>query len=427
MKRKTIISTLLFLLLSLCFSFSAPSENNLVLTYSQKARSKDLDIRLNSPFVAYRMTIRQNNDGSFELLSPPFLVAQVNGCLRIGELKDARLLSLMLDPMSTDLDNSGFKTNSNFRSIRNPARSPRLSGIALSFQNVDIFSFNPLLNPRSPSGFGFIAGDDEIFVGLLAATQNRILVREAADDLQVNWRQLGIGKNMLFSIIGASAEGTLLGIEIRSEAFMQNAFDALLGGGTTLGWSTEAKTDLFTVSLSHKTGGFGVKLKRLTDDQSPKDSFSATLKADSHSVRNLGMEVEYRSDIYEMPVYGGSSQKRELYYNIGAFWRKNSLKVRNSTSFDLDRGKVQKTEYLVAIEEFGARLEASFTLNRPLGAPSFTSGGKLKLKTDHATLEASAGKVLLEMNWTLKREDYELGVSIDQDRRITASLSFKGL
>ena len=137
--------------------------------------------------------------------------------------------------------------------------------------------------------------------------------------------------------------------------------------------------------------------------------------------------MEYRSDTYEIPVYGGNSQKRELSYDVGASWKKNSLTAKNTTSFDLDRGKVQKTEYLLTLEEFGAKLEASFTLNRPLGAPSYPSGAKLKFTAEHAQLSASAGKVLLEMDWKLTREDYELGVSIDQDRRITARLSFKGL
>ena len=143
--------------------------------------------------------------------------------------------------------------------------------------------------------------------------------------------------------------------------------------------------------------------------------------------QDMGLEVEYKSDTYEVPVYGGNSQKRIISYRVGASWRKNSLMVSNITSFDLDRGKVQSTDYLLSIEEFGAKLEASFTMNRPLGAPAFASGGKLRLTTEHAQLEASPGKVLLEMNWKVKREDYEIGFSIDQDRRITAGVSFRGI
>lgn len=425
MKNKTFISTFFyaFLLLSL---LCASAGNSLMLTYSQKVRSRDLDVKLNTENIAYRLLVRQDNAGAFTLLSPPFLVAEFNN-LRIGELKDAGLLSLMLDPMSSKPDYSGFRTGSSFSHISAPSRNPKLSGIALSLDHLDIFSFSPVLNPNSPSGFGFIAGTANVFAGLLYATQNRMVVKASAPDLQVNWRQLGIGKNMLFSIIGASAEADVFGIRVGSTVFLQNAFDALLGGGTTVGWSAEAETDIATVMLFGKTGGFGVKLKRLTDDLSPKESFGAKLSAKSRSVKNLGFEVSYTSDTYEIPVYGGHSQRRELTYRIRTLWRKNSLKVANRTSFDMDRGKVQKTEYLLTVEESGAKLEVSFTLNRPLGSPSFASGGKLRLKTDHAVLEASSGKVLLEMSWNLKKEDYELDFSIDQDRRITASLSFKGL
>ena len=421
MKKKTLISTFFYLFLML----SALWPDSLVLTYSQLVRSRDLDIRLNTDSIAYRMTIRQNKDGSFTLLSPPFLVAEFENCLRVGELKDARLLSLMLDPMSTKMDYSGFRKAGNFGHITNLSRNPVLSGLALSFGHLDVFAFTPVLNPKSPSGFGLIAGNSNVFAGLLCATQNRMLVKASAPDLQVNWRQLGIGKNMIFSLIGASSDSVILGMEIKSTIFMQNAFDALLGGGTTIGWSVEAQTDKLTLSLCQKTGGYGVKLKRLTDDLSPKDSFEAQLTARSGT--DLSLDVGYRSDTYEMPVYGGNSQRREISYEIGASWKKDSLKVKNSTSFDLDRGKVQRTEYVLSVKEFGAELEASFTLNRPLGCPSYPSGAKLKVNTEHAKLTAADNKVLLEMSWNLKREDYELGVSIDQDRRITARLSFKGL
>lgn len=424
---KKLISTLFFMLLLLIVIPASERDSNLVLTYNQKTRSKDLDVRLNTDNIVYRMTIRQNNDGSFTLLSPQFLVAEFENTLRIGELKDARLLSLMLDPMSARLDYSGFKKGSSFSNITTPALTPRLSGLALSFENVDFYAFTPVLNSKSPSGFGFIAGKSNVFAGILCATQNRILVKASAPELQVNWRQLGIGRNMLFSVIGASSDSELFGAELRSTIFLQNAFDALLGGGTTLGWSIEAKTDRATVSIYRKTGGFGVKLKRLTDDLSPKDSFGAELEARSLSDNELRLEVGYRSDTYEIPIYGGNSQKRELSYNVGASWRKNSLTARNTTSFNLDRGKVQKTEYILTLKEFDVELEASFTLNRPLRAPSYPSGAKLKIDTEYAQLSVSGGKIQLEMNWKLTREDYELGVSIDQDRRITAHLSFKGL
>ena len=425
MKKKTLISTFFYLFLLLSVIWPSEGGNNLILTYSQKVRSKDLDVRLNTDNIAYRMTIRQNKDGSFTLLSPPFLVAEFSSVLRIGELKDSRLLSLMLDPMSAKPDYSGFRKGSNFSNITNPSGNPTLSGIALSFNDLDLFMFTPVLNTRSPSGFGLIAGNTNVFAGLLCATQNRMLVKESAPDFQVNWRQLGIGKNMIFSLIGTSSNLVILGMEIKNTIFIQNAFDALLGGGTTIGWSVEAQTDRISLSLFQKIGGFGVKLKRLTDDLSPKDSFGAQLSA--RSGKDLSLDVGYRSDTYEMPVYGGNSQRREISYEIGALWKKDSLKVKNSTSFDLDRGKVQKTEYILSVKELGAELEASFTLNRPLGCPSYPSSAKLKVNTEHAKLTAADNKVLLEMSWNLKREDYELGVSIDQDRRITARLSFKGL
>ena len=113
MKKKNLISTFFYLFLLLCAIWS----DSLVITYSQLVRSRDLDVRLNTESIAYRMTIRQNRDGSFTLLSPPFLVAEFGKSLRVGELKDARLLSLMLDPMSAKTDYSGFRKAGNFSHI----------------------------------------------------------------------------------------------------------------------------------------------------------------------------------------------------------------------------------------------------------------------------------------------------------------------
>jgi len=79
---------------------------------------------------------------------------------------------MMLDPMSAETIQKGFKHGGNFKDIRNPSIDPVLSGMVISFDYLDLISLSPVFNPDSPYGFGVIGGFGNFFAGFLLATQN---------------------------------------------------------------------------------------------------------------------------------------------------------------------------------------------------------------------------------------------------------------
>ncbi len=425
MKSKLLVCILLLTLLS-CSVFAG---NDLTLTYRQLKTSRTFKVQLNAPSLSYCFQVRQDHEtGLFILEAPPFLLANYNDRILVGELQDSGIFSLMLDPMSESLDIQGFKHGGNFKRIKNPSISPVLSGLVLSFDHLDAISLSPVFNPDSPYGFGLIGGTDNFFAGFILATQNGRMLSTATERYQVDWSQLGIGQHMAFSIIGAGAEEQVFGsLKLSGMVFMQNAWDLALGGGTTVGWKLKTGILNTEFAVGRKLGGYGVKLKTLSDSDNPMDSFTLEVKLGCQENPKVFIDLGYRSDTYEMPVYGGESQRRALEYKVGATYEGYSLSAISSTNFDRDKGKVSKTEYLLSIKAFEAKASLSLPLYRPIKEQSYIADAKLKVDTKHALLEISKGRTSLQFSWEYSIDDCTMKFAIDQDRLVTASMRFIGL
>ncbi len=427
MKRKILIAFMIVL----AFGLISPAfaGNELTLTYSQLKTARLLRVQLDAPFVSYCLQIRQSDDtGLFTLEAPPFLVANIEDRIRIGEIQDSGIFSLMLSPMGSDSDVMGFRFGENFRRIVRPSIDPVLSGMALSFANLDLIALSPVLNPESPYGFGAIGGTNHFFAGLMVATQNDRTIAASAQHYQVNWRQLGVGRHMVFSIIGAGADAKLAdSLCISGSIFMQNAWDILLGGGTTVGWDIDVDYTTLDFSASRKLGGFGVKLKQKSALETPMDAFSFSILAKNPANSKLAMELEYKSDTYEIPVYGGESQRRVLSFTVGASYGDYSVKARNTTNFDKDKGKVSKTVYQISAKAFQSQLSLDVPMYRPIEEHCYVADMKFTLRTRHASLEMEGGRTHLEFNWEYGMDNCTVKFSIDQDRFVSASLKFVGI
>jgi hypothetical protein len=427
MKRKILIACIVIL----AFGLISPAfaGNELTLTYSQLKTARLLRVQLDAPFVSYCLQIRQSDDtGLFTLEAPPFFVANINDRIRIGEIQDSGIFSLMLSPMGSDSDLMGFGFGENFRRIVKPSIKPVLSGMALSFANLDLIALSPVFNPDSPYGFGAIGGTSHFFAGLLLATQNDRTIAQSTQHYQVNWRQLGVGRHMVFSIFGAGADAQLAdSLCISGSIFMQNAWDILLGGGTTVGWNIDVDYTTLGFRSSRKLGGFGVKLKQKSALETPVDSFFFSILAKNPANSKLAMELEYNSDTYEIPVYGGESQRRVLSYSIGASYGDYSIKAVNTTNFDKDRGKVSRTVYQISASAFQSRITLEVPLYRPIGQQCYVADMKFTMITRHASLKMEGGKTYLEFNWEYDLDDCTVKFSIDQDRFVSASLKFVGI
>ncbi len=429
MKKRTIV----IMLFALLVTSPILAENDLTLTYRQLQDSRSLKVQLNAPYSSYCVQLRQDHEsGLFSFEAPPFLIANIDDRIRIGEIQDSGIFSMMLDPMSAETVTNGFRHGRNFKSIGNPSIDPILSGMAISLDYLDLISLSPVFNPDSPYGFGVLGGFGRFFAGFLLSTQNEKLLASATEHYQVNWGQLGIGRHMVFSIIGASGSanlGELLeaaeGLVLKGTIFAQNAWDALLGGGTTVGWNLNLRSLRMKIEVNHKLGGLGVKLKSLSDRDRPMDSLSVDTEfADSKNPR-LKIGFSYGSDTYETPVYGGESQRRALLYSIHASYGHYKLEARNATSFDIDRGKISKSTYVFTAKAFDSELSVEIPLFRPLDDKPYVADVELSLSTRRADLKVEGGRTYLQFNWEYQIEDCTLRFSIDQDRFVTASLKLK--
>ncbi len=426
MKKRTIV----IMLLALLVLSPAFAENDLTLTYRQLLDSRALKVQLNAPYISYCVQIKQDNEsGLFSFEAPPFLLANIDDRIRIGEIQNSGIFSVMLDPMSAELVPKGFKHGGNFKSIRNPSIDPVLSGMAISFDYLDLIALSPVFNPDSPYGFGAIGGFGNLFAGFMLATQNEKMLASATEHYQVNWKQLGIGQHMFFSIVGASGSADLgeiiesaKGLKVTGMIFAQNAWDGLLGGGTTVGWDLGLKNRRMKLNIEHMLGGFGVKLKSLTDKDKPVDSFALDAEFTDSDNARFKAGFSYGSDTYETPVYGGESQRRELKYSVYARYGNYRIEAKYTTDFDIDRGKISKSTYIITAKAFDSEFSVEIPLFRPYDDNSYIADVELSLSTKRADLKVEEGKTHLEFKWEYQIEDCTLRLSIDQDRLITASL-----
>lgn len=409
MKRKILISAFFVIVL-----LPVLGKTTLEVTYTTLKRSKTLEALVNSDSVAMKLVIRQTKDGYFNLESPPFLVLDIDDLVHTGELKDARILSAMLDPFSNVDLIDGFIKGSNLKKITDPAISPKFSGIAITLPHLDIISFNPALNRNSPLAFSLIAGTDTAFAGVMHASHNT----EVSDSFQKDWRRMGNGKNMIFSIVGTSTEAKLKDLKLKSFIFLQNAWDRFLGGGTTTKWSLKAESEKLDAGLSRILGGIGPKLKHINETQSPEDVFDANLTLKDGE---LALNMTYRSSLYEKPVYGGRSQMRLLELETSVESKSAKLQANHSTSYEKDFGKISKTDYILTVKAMDAKLKAQMTLLRPSTEKCSITDPSLEITFPRAKLEIKDGKTQMELSLERNLDDMRLKISIDQDRMLTAS------
>ena len=195
MKRILFISVFLFSALALSFA-----EGKLNLTYRMLKGSRTFETLLASDEVSMKVLVRETNDGIFSVESPPFFILDIKDLVHIGEIHEAGILSVMLDPFSDADLSKGFTKGGNIKETDSPSVSPKFSGVVVSLQNLDIISLSPVLNPNSPYAFGLVAGTETAFAGVMHAGTNELELRSLEDKMQIDWRRTCAGRNMVFSI-----------------------------------------------------------------------------------------------------------------------------------------------------------------------------------------------------------------------------------
>ncbi len=419
MKRKTLISAFLFVILA-----SAWPADRLQISYGMLRNSRFIEALVNNSGISYRLVVRQDRDGNLSMESPPFLVADFNGFLRIGELKDDRILSAMLAPYS-DVDLSdGFVRGRNLKKLEKLSINPSLSGFALSFDNLDLISLNPVTDPQSPYGFAAILGNSSAFAGFMYACRNEVSLKDRLSAFQVDWRRTGIGRNMIFWIVGGSDRTDFNGLEIESTAFVQSSWDRMLGGGTTTTWKMSAEGTNLGLNASRTLGGIGPGLKTLKETTNPAEELGigAVLKD-----RKFQMEVRYVSSTYDKPIYGGRSQIRTIELKTALKYGKLKVEANHRTGFERDFAKIQTTEYRLTADAADAKIEMHFTLSRHVSQEPEINNFFLEMEFDHGKAKIQDGRTQMELTLERKFDNCTLKIGLDQDRMVKASLSFRNL
>ena len=422
--RKKSLYNLLLLLFITSFIVALPlcaktqEGNSLTLSYQMLKTSRVMGFSLSSKSFCYDIQLRQDyRDGRFTIQAPPFITANIKDKVKIGELKDDKLFSLLMSPFKTEIPLEGFQFSKNLKTISRPSQKPVLSGLAYSSENLDIISLSPVFNPMSPSALAIITGTKNVFIGFMSASQNEKKAAEIKDQYQLDWTRLGLGKNMLFSLVGASSSVNILNLDIKSTIYIQNVWDFYFAGGTACGFRLELDTDMAKIDIIKRLGGSRFKIKELTDEVAPEDSFEIGLTLSN--TKNKKIILNYKCDTYDKPIYGGFSQKCNIKLETKISYKDFKLNMLNTTSYEVDSGKVSRTEYAFSFDDY---LDFSFALNRGKDNNPYACDAKLKLDIEKAALEIKGSKVLLEFTWEIKLSDMNLSLSINQDRIISAKL-----
>lgn len=368
------------------------------------------------------LEITQDESKRIELKAPPFASIDVSGILYVGELAAKGLFALMLDPFNGPIPYKGFGKNGNISIPSNLSLAPKLSGMALCAENLDVVALNPVFNPNSPLGFGFVMGNERAFVSFLTASQNSVLMLKTAPKLQVDWKYLGYGRHMFFSMVGTSFKGNVSSLGVEGSFFLQNAWDLLLGGGTSVGMGAKLELGDMKVEFDRRLGGVGVKLKALDGEPSPMETLSFSCSFG----RSFTLGCSYSRTSFAPPLYGGFSQEHLMEFGVSFKYEGFSISCMNRTHYETDRGKSPYSIIEVSYKHEDAKLKFSTKLERPLQEEPSLNGLSFSFIDSHVKLKVVNGKVTLKYKFTVIHEkSYDLEMTINQDRVVSFKLSFE--
>ena len=368
------------------------------------------------------LEITQDESKRIELKAPPFASIDVSGVLYIGELAAKGLFALMLDSFNGPIPYKGFGKNGNISIPSNLSLAPKLSGMALCAENLDVVALNPVFNPNSPLGFGFVMGNERAFVSFLTASQNSVLMLKTAPKLQVDWKYLGYGRHMFFSMVGTSFKGNVSSLGVEGSFFLQNAWDLLLGGGTSVGMGAKLELGDMKVEFDRRLGGVGVKLKALDGEPNPIEVLSISCSIG----RSFTLGCSYSRTGFAPPSYGGLSQESLIEFDVLLKHECFSVSCMNFIHYETDRGKSPYSLIEVSGKLMNARLKFSTRLERPLQEEPSLNGLSFSFIDSHVKLKAADGKVSMVFKSTiLQNSPYRLEMTIDQERTVSLKLSVK--
>lgn len=406
---------------------SKTTRNEVTITLKKpKGMSQSLLIKTDLNVFHSSFEFQRDENGKIGIKKPLFASFNFNDVVLFGRLETKGLLSLMLNPFNVSISYDGFKNNISISNNVNPS----LSGIAICTNHFDLISFSSILNPLSPNGFGIIMGSNKVFAGLLYASQNNILLDKTNTILQTNWKNAGFGKHMIFSLMGVSFSVDHNLFDIKGSMFLQNAWDAHLGGGTTTGISVTINTKKIVVELSRHLGGVGINLKQLNKNENPfeKVHFSFSTGNTLLASKTYILKCSYDSSTFMPPLYGGLSQERKIEYKVAFITKNFNVQSTNTTHYETDKGKISKTVIKMAYTYNLTTLDLSTTINRQRDDKYSITDTTFSLSCKKSTLVLKGKKTKIGYTFEFQlKPSSTVKLIIDQDRNIEISLAIKDL
>lgn len=389
---------------------------------SNKQASQSFSVNIKNKMLHFTASLSCDDNNQFIVKTPPFVCLNFSTFVLAGELNTKGLLSLMIDPFSSSFSYKGFNKGSNVALPDNPALKPKLSGITISGENIDIIALNSILNPSSPNGFGVILGDEKSYAAFLTASQNNILIHNNTPNLQLNWKHLGYGKHMFFSLAGSTFSMTIGSLIIKGMFFLQNAWDIYLGGGSSTGIGLKIKAPNATIEVDHRLGGVGVKLKDLYESENPTNRLTLDCNFGANKA-NYKIDCRYSQTTFALPSYGGESQEMKIEFRTGFSLKDFHVTCTNTTHYETDKGKSSFSFFEASYKLNSVKIEFSSTLNRPIDEDCFLSGTTVSISNKNATLSIKGEKTLLQYNFEFQfLQKATAKVTIDQDRAISTTI-----
>lgn len=413
----------LFFFLGFFFSQAVSPERlfskDVSFSFKRKGRESSLLLALRTDEARYNVKTTIDEDGGFSLKAPPFFSLFTKSGIVIGELKMSSYPYFALHPLSTNVFN--LHKQKVVSEDKEPGTSGEFSGVAKNFtlkkssQNITVGVFTPLLNVLSPSGFVLSFSSPDFFASLINLSSNNITRKRLSTGYQKDWRSLKLYSQRYYLLAGFKNDVPVGSSRLKTFVFSESVFDSALGFWGVVGWNVNYNVNDFEINAYRRINSKGAMNEALSSG-----GFSLSVK------KNASLSVSYEDELYPAPVYGGSSQEREISYSVRAEFLRALFIAKHTYRIEKNTGHTEKSEYTLSLGRFkirdnfvNFRADVAFTRiekrNLLLKKLSFV------LQDKRAKLEISGEKVLLEFTYEANVNKMRLRASVNQDRTVTLS------
>ncbi len=384
-------------------------------------KDRSFTFNVNENLFRFAVKFKQTEDG-FSISSVPSVSAEADiegvGSIRLGELRDSGVFSLLLNPAKFG-DIADF-TKKRLKSITTPSLNPALSGIAFTSKYVDVIALSPVISPSAPLGFAVLGGNNRIFGGILHSTVNEKQLVKVGDNWMYDWNSLGCGTDTYMGVVGAKSEFEFLKATVKTSAFVQRAFDRRLGSGGTAGYDLRVGFNGGEFSFYRRLSTPSVHLKTFGERRTPSDFSNVNLSLYGKSVSYV---IGFKNSLYGQPVFGGEAQQKDIVWHqslqAGMFFVSSEF----TCEFQQTTGKVVYSDYTAGMRFLGNVISFSVRNQGTEGDLRTFTDVKVRFYGSGFSCTWKNGKLNMSVSFDVLKDPH-IRISINQDREVTLNARF---